>query len=173
MPPASTIGPSKKRAHGADEHEGIEPAGLAAGPAVNSTRPSAPAATARSAWRMLATSAKTSAPASCSGARDRRRRADRGDDDFRLVTEQHGEILLQAAHWSGARSGSGKSVPRACRWRRNGGATGPRCRRANRRAVRGCGSSPSETSRSRRCGRPLPPDRHRRPETSAPRSAAG
>ena len=60
--------PVEERAHRADEGERIEPAGLAAGAAVSSTSPSAPAAIARSAWRRLATSANTSAPASCSGA---------------------------------------------------------------------------------------------------------
>src|SRR5262245_24847276 len=67
MPPASTIGPSKKARTARTNTNGLSQPVCPPAPAVSSTRPSAPPATARSAWRMLATSAKTSAPASCNG----------------------------------------------------------------------------------------------------------
>src|SRR5882757_2414812 len=67
MPPASTIGPSKNVRTARTNTNGLSQPVWPPAPAVSSTSPSAPAAIARSAWRMLATSAKTSAPASCRG----------------------------------------------------------------------------------------------------------
>ncbi len=67
MPPASTIGPSKKARTARTNTNGLSQPVWPPAPAVSSTSPSAPAATARSAWRIEATSANTSAPASCNG----------------------------------------------------------------------------------------------------------
>ena len=66
----------------------------------------------------------------------RRRRADRGDDDLGPVPQQHLQDPAAAAHWSGARSGSGRSAPQVCRLRRHAAAAGLRSRPASRRVAR-------------------------------------
>ena len=142
-------------------------------PAVNSTSPSAPASIARSAWRMLATSASTSAPASCKRRQHRRRRADAGDDDFRPRAAAAPADPRCSRALERCTIRFGQIGAEAAPLRRSGAAAAVRCRQASRRAVRRCGNSRWETSRSRRCGRQPPRDRRRRPETSAPRSAAG
>ena len=113
MPPASTIGPSKNCRTARTNANGLSQPVCPPAPAVSSTRPSAPAATARSAWRMLATSASTSAPASCSGSTT-------GAGEPTLVMTISGlwrssdlRDPRRAAHWSDARSGSGRAA-RGC-----------------------------------------------------------
>ena len=93
-PPASTRGPSKNARTARTNTKGLSQPVWPPAPAVSSTSPSAPAATARSAWRIEATSAKTSAPASCNGS-STGAGDPRGNDHLGPVPQQHLQILLQ------------------------------------------------------------------------------
>ena len=174
MPPASTIGPSKNAAHRAHEHERIEPAGLAARARRQQHQPVGAgrdrALGMADRWRRRRTPARrhhAAAPSTGAGEPTEvmtisglcRSSTCRSCCQPRIGA-MHDQVRADRRRWLAA-------------LRRNAGATGFRSRSAIRRVVRGCGNSPSETSRSRRCGRRRPRVRRRRPETSAPRSAAG
>ncbi|MNN16377.1 hypothetical protein D3C81_1295130 [compost metagenome] len=67
MPPDSTMGPSNIRRTARTKAKGLAQPVCPPAPAVSRIRPSAPAASAFSAWRIEATSANTRQPISCSG----------------------------------------------------------------------------------------------------------
>ena len=165
--------PVEERAHRADEHEGVEPAGLAAGASRQQHQPVGACCHRALGVADAGDIGEDKRAGVMQRRQHRRRRTDRGDDEFGPVPQQHLQIGIQP------RIGAVHDQVRADRRRRLSGLVRMtaqpvlRYRRASRRAVRGCGSSPSGTRRSRRCGRPPPPVRRRRRETSAPRSAAG
>ena len=95
MPPASTIGAVEECAHRADERERIEPAGLPAGARGEQHQP-----VGAGRYRALGVAdagdiGKHQRAGIMQRLQHRRGRSDRGDDDLRLVPQQHREILLQ------------------------------------------------------------------------------
>ena len=107
--------PVEEGAHRAHEHERIEPAGLAAGARRQQHQPVGAGGDRAFGVADAGDIGEHQRAGIMQRRQHRRRRSDRGDDDLGLVPQQHREILLPAAHWSDARSGSGRSAPLACR----------------------------------------------------------
>ena len=95
MPPARTIGPSKKARTARTNTKGLSQPVWPPAPAVEQHE-----AVGAGRDRALGVAdagdvGKDKRAGVMQRRRDRRGRTDRGDDDLRLVTEQHGKILLQ------------------------------------------------------------------------------
>ena len=89
MPPASTIGPSKNAAHRADEHERIEPAGLAACARRQQHQPVGAGRHRALGMADAGDIGEHQRAGIMQRRQHRRRRSDRGDDDLGPVPQQH------------------------------------------------------------------------------------